>query len=102
MTWRRSYMVPFDVDVALADAACDPALRPTQRMIANATIGIGLDDAYFSTQELRETLTLIDEDAPDGRRRLVDLLRNEGDDYQRCLYYCLAGCGSTQALADLA
>jgi hypothetical protein len=54
------------------------------------------------TSSLREVLTLIDEHGPDGRRRLVHLLRNEGDDYQRCLYYCVAGRGIVQALADLA
>lgn len=35
----------FDLDITLRDAALDPEVRPTRRMIANAAIGMHVEDA---------------------------------------------------------
>lgn len=92
----------FDLDITLRDASLDPDNRPTRRMIATASIGMGADDAYYSTRELREAVGWVHEGMPEGKRRLAAILRNDGaDDYQRCLYYSLAGRGVVEMLDDL-
>src|SRR3546814_5339458 len=63
-------------------------------MIANASLGMHLEDAYYSVRELREAVTLVHEGVAGGKRKLASLLANpDGDDFQRCIYFCLAGRG---------
>jgi hypothetical protein len=91
----------FDTDIMLRDAAIDPQNRPTRRMIANAAIGVEVDDAYYSLRELREAIAWIHEGDTRGKPKLARMLANECDDYQRCIYYALAGRGIVQMLDDL-
>ncbi|MBA3895820.1 MAG: hypothetical protein H0X36_01495 [Sphingomonadaceae bacterium] len=91
----------FDTDIVLRDASVDPHNRPTRRMIANAAIGVEVDDAYYSLRELREAVAWVHEGDPRGKPKLKRMLANECDDYQRCLYYALAGRGIVQMLDDL-
>lgn len=91
----------FDTDIVLRDAALDPHSHPTRRMIANAAIGVEVDDAYYSLRELREAVSWVHEGDPRGKPKLTRLLSNECDDYQRCLYYALAGRGVVQMLDDI-
>ena len=92
----------FDLDITLRDAALDPEVRPTRRMIANAAIGMHVEDAYFSARELREAIEWVHDGVPGGKAKLASILANTGgDDYQRCLYFCLAGRGVVGMLDDL-
>lgn len=91
----------FDTDIVLRDVSVDSNNRPTRRMIANAAIGVEVDDAYYALRELREAISWIHEGDARGKPKLVRLLANECDDYQRCLYYALAGRGIVQMLDDL-
>ncbi len=91
----------FDTDIVLRDASVDPHNRPTRRMIAGAAIGVEVDDAYYSTRELREAVSWVHEGDRRGKVRLKRLLANACDDFQRCLYYSLAGRGIVQMLEDL-
>lgn len=96
------WLDPFDCDVALRDAALDESNRPTQRMIANASLGMHLEDAYYSVRELREAVTWVHEGVAGGKRKLASLLANpDGDDFQRCIYFCLAGRGVVDMIDDL-
>lgn len=90
-----------DVEIPLRDAAVDPHMRPSRRMIANACLGVGLEDAYYSVRELREAIALIHQGERRGRRKLAEILGNGCDDFQRCLYYALAGRGIVLVLDDL-
>ena len=54
-----SFRERFDLDITLRDAALDADNRPTRRMIANAAIGIDVEDAYYSVRELREAVSKI-------------------------------------------
>ena len=60
----------FDLDITLRDAALDMENQPTRRMIANAAIGIHVEDAYYSVRELRE--------AEEARDRLAKAARLAG------------------------
>jgi hypothetical protein len=92
----------FDLDVTLRDASLDPENRPTRRMIASATLGVGIEDAYYSVREIREAVEWIHQGEPRGKAKLASLLANPGDDdYQRCIYFCLAGRGVVEMLDDL-
>ena len=91
----------FDLDVTLRDAALDPNCRPTKRMLANASIGVEPFDAYYSARELYETLQGVFQGLPNAKARLTQILSCHCDDYQRCLYYALAGRGVVQMLDDL-
>ena len=91
----------FDLDIALADAACDPAVSPERRAIANLCIGMDGDDAYYSMRELREAMLLVFEGDASGRPKLCAILANECDDFQRAIYYALAGRGIVRALEGL-
>ena len=89
----------FDLDIALRDASCDPGMLPARRAIAALAIGIDVDDAYLSVRELREAVSLVHENAPGGRAKLAAILSNSCDDFQRAIYYCLAGRGVVE-MAD--
>jgi hypothetical protein len=91
----------FDVEIALRDAAVEPHVRPTRRAIANLCLGAGLEDAYYSVRELREAIALIHGGERRGRRKLADILSNRCDDFQRALYYALAGRGVVLVIDDL-
>ncbi len=92
----------FDLDVTLRDASLDELQTPTKRMIAAAAIGKDVEDAYYSARELREAVSWVHEGEPAGKPRLASILSNaSSDDYQRCLYYCLAGRGVVSMLDDL-
>lgn len=91
----------FGTDIMLRDAAIDPLNRPTRRIIANAAIGVEVDDAYYSLRELREAISWTHEGDTRGKPKLARILANECDDYQRCMYYALAGRGIVQMLDDL-
>lgn len=96
------FLAPFDLDVTLRDAAVDEQNRPTRRMIANAAIGMHVEDAYFSVRELREAVSWIHEGEHGGKRKLASILSNPaGDDFQRCIYFCLAGRGIVEMIDDL-
>jgi hypothetical protein len=66
---------------------------PARRAIAALCIGVGVDDAYFSVRELREAVSLVHENAPGGRAKLAANPQHSCDDFQRAIYYCLAGRG---------
>lgn len=91
----------FDLDIALRDASCDPELLPAHRAITALCIGMAIDDAFYSVRELREALTQVLNDAEGGREKLVGILANRCDDFQRALYYALAGRGVVAMLEAL-
>ncbi len=98
---RSRYLARFDLDIALRDASLDEYNRPTRRMLAAAAIGTEVEDAYFAAVELREAVERVHEGIRGGKQKLAMILGNACDDYQRCLYYILAGRGVVQMLDDL-
>jgi hypothetical protein len=98
-----NFLDRFDLDITLRDAALDPDNRPTRRMIANAAIGMDALDAYYAVREIREAVQWIHEGLAQGKRKLASLLSNpQADDFQRTIYFCLAGRGVVEMLDDLA
>ena len=98
---RSVFINRFDLDITLRDASVDLGNRPTRRMLAAAAIGMDVEDSYFSTVELREAVEWVHEGVAGAKLKLSMILGNECDDFQRCLYYILAGRGVVQMLDDL-
>jgi hypothetical protein len=98
---NASFVGRFDLDLGLRDASLDPANRPTRRMLAAAAIGTEVNDAYYAAVELREAIEWVHDGHPGGKLKLSMILGNACDDYQRCLYFILAGRGIVQMLEDL-
>ncbi|MGB3472089.1 MAG: hypothetical protein WBA51_14820 [Erythrobacter sp.] len=98
---RSDLVGRFDLDLGLRDASLDPENRPSRRMLAAAAIGTEVNDAYYSAVELREAIEWVHDGHPGGKLKLSMILGNECDDYQRCLYFILAGRGIIQMLKDL-
>ncbi len=98
---RSQFVSRFDLDLTLRDASLDECNRPTRRMLAAAAIGTEVEDGYFAAVELREAAEWVHEGVRGGKRKLAMILANKCDDYQRCLYYILAGRGVVQMLDDL-
>ena len=71
-------------------------------MLANACIGVEAYDAYYSTRELYDALSGIHEGEQNAKPVLARILSTNCDDFQRCLYYCVAGRCVVQMLDDLA
>lgn len=91
----------FDLDIRLQDAALDDSNRPTRRMLANACIGVEAFDAYYAARELHDALAAVHEGLAKAKGRLAQILSTRCDDFQRCLYYIVAGRGVVQMLDDL-
>ena len=91
----------FDLDIALRDASLDELNRPTRRSLANASIGVESFDAYYAARELFETLEAVHEGKSGAKRKLSQVLSCPCDDFQRNLYYTVAGRGVIQMLDDL-
>ena len=70
-------------------------------MLAAASLGLDIDDAYYAARELADAVRLVHEGVPGAKAKLTALLGNRCDDYQRCLYFCLAGRGVVAMLDDL-
>ena len=98
---RSKFIGGFDLDVALTDEATNLENRPTRRMLANAAIGMDPEDAYYAARELREAVEWVHEGEQGGKRKLAMILGNLCDDYQRCLFYAVAGRGVVLMMEDL-
>ena len=99
---RTSFTDPFDLDIALEDASLDGSNAPTRRAIAALSIHCPVEDAYYSVREIRAAVTEVHLGEPGGKAKLARLLATACDDYQRCIYYALAGRGVVAMLDDLA
>lgn len=107
MTFAQDHLDPLDLDIVLSDASLETvdaygeAVRPARRAIAALSIGVGANDAFYSVLELEDVLTAIGNGIAGSQARLATILGNRCDDYQRAIYYALAGRGTDAMLEDL-
>ena len=98
---RDAFVDGFDLDIALEDESVERDNAPTRRAIAALSIRCPVADAYYAVRELSDAIRDVHDGTPGGKRRLTRLLGNGCDDYQRCIYYALAGRGVVAMLDDL-
>ena len=70
--------------------------------MAALSIHCPVEDAYYSVREIRDAVSEVHLGESGGMAKLARLLANACDDYQRCVYYALAGRGVVAMLDDLA
>ncbi len=98
---KSRFTDPFDLDITLEDASVDVENAPTRRAIAALSIHCPVEDAYYSVREVRDSVAEVHAGEPGGKAKLARLLANACDDYQRAIYYALAGRGVVAMLDDL-
>ena len=92
---------PFDIDAEVKEIADSDHEQNSLRVIALLSIGLPAEEAFLRCRELLETVQWSASNRPAGKRRLAALLGSQESDYQRALYYALAGRGAIAMLADL-
>jgi hypothetical protein len=85
----------------------DPEISADRRVLAGATIGIGLDVAYFAITEMQEAFTALASETSNGMGRgeghqdLEEILRDKSP-FQMRLWYLLYDTPIEQAITELA
>ena len=105
----KDYLESYDFNLPLWDAFKDPAMSMTRRLIAAVAMKQSLDDAYFGIGEIVEAFEHLVADAEanvaaaqsEGADRIAHMLRADGDDFQRRVYYLLSETPVEEALGDL-
>lgn len=92
---------PFDIDAELKEIADSDHEQNTLRVLALLSIGLPAEEAFLRCRELFETVQWSASNLAAGKRGLAALLGSQESDYQRALYYTLAGRGAIAMLADL-
>lgn len=91
MTVQESWLEGIDVDATLYEVRDDDAQSWELRVLAGASIGIDPIGGFRAVLELSDAVERIVRGEEEGKRRLARILDRTGDDYQRCLWYTVAG-----------
>lgn len=87
----HDWLHDLNIDLGLIEVRDDPDACWERRALAGASVGtdpgITLAEAYM----LACTIDRIVAGDPDGKRELAEILGDARNDYQRCLWYTLAG-----------
>ena len=97
-----AYLCDIDVDQALIEARDNCQEIWTRRALAGVSVGVEVADAAQSAAELLNTVNLLCAGRPEGKTKLAGILGRQRDDYQRALWYNLAGRGPLTIVSDLA
>ncbi|MBB3349427.1 hypothetical protein [Sphingomonas sp. BK069] len=103
----QDVMRGYDYDLPLMDALSDPELSVDRRVLAGATVGIGLDTAYLSVCQLEEAFSALASDHANGVEQgrgyedLADILKDQSP-YQMRVWHLLDTTPLQLALEDLA
>ena len=97
----------YDYDLPLRDVLNDPETSDDRRVLAGATIGIGLDTAYLAISELEEAFATLANDVSNGvrqgeGRKDIGAILHDKNPFQMRLWYLLYDTPIGQAQAELA
>lgn len=102
MAIAARWLTSFDIDLGLCEVRDNPDEPWTKRALAGASVGVDPSDAYYAASELLNVVEWIVRGEPDGKKRLARILGCPGNDYQRCLWYMVAGRDPLGLQSDLA
>src|SRR3546814_3316108 len=91
MALQYLWLEGIDVDAALYDMRDDDTQAWEVRALAGASIGIEPIAGLRAGIELSTAMERIVRGENDGKAQLASILGRAGDDYQRCLWYTVAG-----------
>lgn len=97
----------YDYELPLMDALADPALPVRRRLLAGATVGIGLDIAHFAVSEMAEGFWLLKDEMERGKNcgegyLMVEAMLEEKNAFQMRLWHLLDETPLNDAAYDLA
>jgi hypothetical protein len=96
--WTRD----IDIDLGLTEIRDCNDEPWTLRALAGASVGVDIEDALSAARELSETVNGLMACADGAKASLARILGGRGNDYQRCLWYNLAGRDPLGTSVDLA
>jgi hypothetical protein len=99
LTWPGSD--PIDLDLGLIEIR-DNADEPwTMRAIAGHSVGMPVEEGCRAVRNLHRAVALLADGVGEGRAMLAGILGEDRIDYQRSLFYALAGRGPIAMVVDL-
>jgi hypothetical protein len=101
-TWFEDHCNdPVDLDLGLIEVRDNADESWTMRALAGHSVGMPALDGYLAARELHTAIAFCVDGRPEGRRKLAALLSAEDIDYQRSLYFAVAGRGPLAMLVDM-
>ena len=101
MPYADTFLKEIDVDLALREARDNVDEPWTRRALAGLSVGMPIQDAAQSAAELLSAVNLLCAGVKRGKAKLCEILGNGCDDYQRALWYTVAGRGPLVIAGDL-
>ncbi|GAO52922.1 hypothetical protein [Novosphingobium sp. MD-1] len=90
-----------NIDLGLIEVRDDPDTCWERRALAGASVGVDPQAALVEAYALCCTIDRLLAGDPDGKRELAEILGDDRNDYQRCLWYTLAGRHTFAIATDL-
>jgi hypothetical protein len=97
VNWSRN----LDLDLALIEVRDCIDAHWTLRSLCGASVGVDPHDALVAARDLSETVNALMAGEATAKLRLASILGDHGNDYQRCLWYAVAGRSPLGAAVDL-
>ena len=91
MALQDLWLEGIDIDGALYDVRDDDSQTWEARALAGASIGIDPIAGLRAVIELSTAMERLVRGESEGKAQLANILGRDGDDYQRCLWYSVAG-----------
>lgn len=97
----------YDYELPLMDALADPDLPVRRRLLAGATVGIGLDIAHFAVSEMAEAFWHLKDENERGKHNgegylMLEAMLEEKNAFQMRLWHLLDQTPLNEAAYDLA
>ena len=101
MTARINWTRDLDLDLGLIEIRDCADEHWTLRALAGASVGIEPEDGYSAAAELAEAVNGLMAGVDSAKVALAAILGGRGNDFQRCLWYALAGRDPLGTAVDL-
>lgn len=88
---KRDWLEGLDIDLGLIEVRDDVDAPWERRALAGASVGMDPEEALIQAHELASAIDLMVAGNPLGKPALAGILGDPGNDYQRCLWYTVAG-----------
>lgn len=102
MTGISEWTKNIDIDLGLTEIRDSVDEQWTLRALAGASVGVEAGDAYAAARELSDIVNGLMAGIDGSKAALATILGGRGNDYQRCLWYNLAGRDPLGTAVDLA
>lgn len=102
MTGISDWMRNIDLDLGLTEIRDSGDEQWTLRALAGASVGVEPEEAYSAAHELSEAVNGLMAGIDGSKAALARILGGRGNDYQRCLWYSVAGRDPLGTAVDLA